>query len=96
MTKKKAEEVLDFGASEFVEFMTDKGIQIKCPCCGKDSFSFDQEVSGTSASILKIRRKNPNIFEGSAAPTVVLYCNNCGYIIQFLRIVIENWWGERK
>lgn len=86
----------DYGAADFLRFMDGKGISLKCPCCGQANFSFDEERNGASTAIIKLNRTNPEIFGASVGYTVAVFCNNCGYIMQFLRRTMEQWRAENK
>lgn len=58
-----------------------KGVNRPCPRCGAPKFSV---VGETSISL----QENPSVFSvgGPSIPTVLVACDNCGYITQHAQV----------
>jgi predicted nucleic-acid-binding Zn-ribbon protein len=63
--------------NQVVEALQKKGVNKPCPRCGNARFS----VVGETLIPLQ---DNPNAFQfgGPSIPTVIVACDNCGYITQ--------------
>ena len=62
---------------EVVEALTNKGVKLPCPRCNLMKFSI---VGETQIPL----QENPNVITigGPSIPTVIIACDNCGYITQ--------------
>jgi uncharacterized Zn finger protein len=63
--------------NEVVAKLNEKGVRMPCPRCGQAKFSIVGE------SFIAIQ-ENPNaiVIGGPSIPTVIVACDNCGYITQ--------------
>ncbi|MAZ65552.1 MAG: hypothetical protein CMF25_00385 [Kangiellaceae bacterium] len=62
---------------ECVQALNSRGVKLPCPRCGQKSFSIVAET------IIPINDK-PNVVAvgGPSIPTIIVACDNCGYITQ--------------
>jgi uncharacterized Zn finger protein len=62
---------------EVVSALTKKGVNLPCPRCSHAKFSVVGE------SLIPIQ-EDPNVFSigGPSIPTIIVACDNCGYITQ--------------
>lgn len=62
---------------EIVRALTEKGVNRPCPRCGQAKFSVVGET------LIPIQ-EDPSVFSigGPSVPTVIVACDNCGYITQ--------------
>ena len=60
---------------ECITALNQKGVRMPCPRCGSAQFSVVGEA------LIPIN-DNPRVFnfDGPAIPTVMVVCNNCGYL----------------
>lgn len=63
--------------NEVVEALTSKGVNVPCSRCETVKFS----VVGEALILLQ---EDPNVFAigGPSIPTIIVACDNCGYITQ--------------
>ena len=63
--------------NECVEALNSKGVKLPCPRCGSNKFSVVGE------SIIAIN-EDPNVISigGPSVPTILVACDNCGYVTQ--------------
>lgn len=66
-----------------IKALTAKGVKLPCPRCGNAGFSI---VGETMIPL----QSDPNSFQigGPSVPTVLVACNNCGYITQHAQVTL--------
>lgn len=63
--------------TEITDILTEKGVSMPCPRCGHSRFSIVGE------SFISIQ-ENPGtmVTGGPSIPTIIVACDNCGYVTQ--------------
>ena len=61
--------------NEIIDKLKEKGVEAPCPRCGKERFT----IAGNHKIIIQ---DNPKLIAltGPYIPTVIIICDNCGYI----------------
>lgn len=77
--------------NELVDALTNKGVNLPCPRCSHAKFSVVGE------SLIPIQ-EDPNAFSigGPSIPTIIIACDNCGYISQHASAPLGVMRGSRR
>lgn len=77
---------------QVIEFLRSKNpTGTACPICNSRSWNLGREpIDYLTCHIMQKDMVN-TVLGGTVTPTVLLACNNCGYIREHSAIVIANW-----
>lgn len=69
-----------------IKTISDKGAKLPCSRCDQDKFTL---LDGYFKPIIKSSLTDDVDYKMPSVPSVVLICNNCGYIIQHAMGMLE-------
>jgi predicted nucleic-acid-binding Zn-ribbon protein len=83
--------------SEIVRFLSAKLQNPRCPCCGGNDFATlnEEDVDGRGlkgrAAAITFPFPAYDIFQAKSTDLIVISCNNCGHVLNFLRAKAIEW-----
>lgn len=74
--------------TDILDYLSAKGVRDDCAACGQNNWYIPKEIAMTEFA-RKENKPPPGIL-----PTLVMICNNCGYVQQFSFMAFMHWMHE--
>lgn len=74
--------------------LKEKGVKLPCPRCGQAQFS----IVGEATISLDRPSTTQNLLFNSQIPTVIIGCDNCGFLLQHAKgpLGLSRWYEQRR
>lgn len=86
---------IDLSTQDVASYFDHKDIKLSCPACNSKNWQVLAENHGLSTQLVSAATINPSLNALQLLSTVALSCDNCGFIIEFRRDVIQSYLRSR-
>lgn len=86
--------------ADFKNFMSERGISPKCPCCGTSGFftgglAEGEAIAGLAYGVRPPEGGMPAEASQYMRPQISMICSNCGFVRLFDFLLISEWMRQK-